>query len=34
MMRIYSTRRVGVVLMGNATGYDHQRVAAAAISSV
>jgi CubicO group peptidase (beta-lactamase class C family) len=32
MMRIVPERKLGVVIMGNATSYDHQRVAAAAIA--
>ena len=32
MMRIYPDRRLGICVMGNATSYDHQRVAAAAIT--
>ncbi len=31
MMRIHPDRGVGVIVMGNATGYDHQAVAAAAL---
>ncbi len=34
MMRIYPERKLGVIVMGNATSYDHQQVAAAAIASV
>jgi CubicO group peptidase (beta-lactamase class C family) len=33
MMRIYPERELGVIAMGNATSYDHQRLAAAAIQS-
>jgi len=33
MMRIYPGRRTGVTLMGNATAYDHQQVAAAVLGS-
>jgi hypothetical protein len=33
MMRIYPDRGLGVTVMGNVTGYDHQQVATAAISS-
>ena len=32
MMRIYPDRGLGVTVMGNATSYDHQSVAAAAIA--
>jgi len=31
MMRIYPERQLGVVVMGNATNYDHQQVADAAV---
>ena len=31
MMRIYPERKLGVIVMGNATSYDHQRLAAAAL---
>ena len=31
MMRVYPDRRVGLVTMGNATTYDHQRLAAAVL---
>lgn len=31
MMRIYPERELGVVVMGNTTSYDHQRLAAAAL---
>jgi hypothetical protein len=34
MMRIYPERHLGVIVMGNATSYDHQTLAAAVISSV
>jgi CubicO group peptidase (beta-lactamase class C family) len=33
MMRIHPERGLGVIVMGNATSYDHQRLAAAAIQS-
>ena len=33
MMRIYPERRVGVLAMGNATSYDHETVARAALGS-
>ena len=32
MMRIYPERRLGVLAMGNATSYDHQQVAEAALA--
>jgi CubicO group peptidase (beta-lactamase class C family) len=32
MMRILPERRVGVVTMGNATRYDHERLARAALA--
>jgi hypothetical protein len=31
MMPIYPERNLGVIVMGNATSYDHQKVAAAAL---
>jgi CubicO group peptidase (beta-lactamase class C family) len=34
MMRIYPDRGLGIVTMGNATSYDHNRVAAVAILSI
>jgi len=34
MMRIYPQRKLGVIVMGNATGYDHQQVAAAALGLI
>jgi CubicO group peptidase (beta-lactamase class C family) len=33
MMRIYPKRKLGMIVMGNATRYDHQQVAAAALAS-
>jgi CubicO group peptidase (beta-lactamase class C family) len=33
MMRIYPKRRLGVIVMGNATSYNHNLVAAAAIAA-
>ena len=33
MMRIYPERKLGVIVMGNATSYDHQQVAEAAIAA-
>ena len=32
MMRVYPDRNLGLVTMGNATAYDHQRLAAAALT--
>jgi len=34
MMRIYPERKLGVIVMGNATSYDHQQVAGSAIASI
>ena len=31
MMRIFPSEGLGVVVMGNATAYDHQRIAEAAL---
>ena len=33
MMRLYPERELGVIVMGNATSYDHQQLATAAIGS-
>jgi CubicO group peptidase (beta-lactamase class C family) len=32
MMRVYPDRGLGVIVMGNSSGYDHQRIASAAIA--
>jgi hypothetical protein len=31
MMRLYPEHKLGVLAMGNATSYDHQRIADAAL---
>jgi len=33
MMRLFTDRSLGVIVMGNATAYDHQRVAQAALET-
>ena len=33
MMRLFTGRSLGVIVMGNATAYDHQRIAKAVLEA-